>query len=100
MTLLEEDLILAIQNSFDVIFVCYFSSNSSCCNTAEKLLELEANITIMAVKLEIIGQITTEFSKEFNLTIKFAGILPELTVVSTYPYELCQTTTTATITAT
>ena len=93
MTSLEEDLILAIQNSFDVIHVCYFSNNSSCCNTVQILSELKTNITAMADQLDIIGQITTKFSTEFNLAINYVDVLSEWTVGSTYPYQLCQITT-------
>ena len=100
MTSLEEDLILAIQNSFDVIYVCYFSNNSSCCSTVKILSELKTNITAMADQLDIIGQITTNFSTEFNLTINYVDVLSEWTVVSTYPYELCQIASTPTTTMT
>merc|ERR1711971_148607 len=100
MTSLEEDLITAIENSFDIIHVCYFANNSSCCNTAKVLSELESNITRGADKLGIIGQITAKFSTEFYLIINYADVLSEWTVLSTYPYELCQTTTTITTTTT
>merc|ERR1719234_227295 len=95
MTSLEEELITAIENSFDVIYACYFSIASLCCHTAEVLSELESNITRGADKLGIIGQITTKFSTEFNLIIDYADILSEWTVVSAYPYEICQTTAAA-----
>merc|ERR1719234_2897441 len=101
MTSLEEELIKSIENSFDVIYVCYFSIDSLCCHTAEVLSELESNITRGADKLGIIGQITAKFSTEFNLVINYADILSEWTVVSAYPYEICQTsTTTKTMTTT
>merc|ERR1712192_240743 len=100
MTSLEENLITAIENSFDIIHVCYFAENSSCCNTAETLSELESNITRMANELGTIGNITMKFSTEFYLIIKYVSILSEWTVNSTYPYALCQTTTTTITTTT
>merc|ERR1711971_658844 len=96
MTSLEENLMTAIENSFDIIHVCYFAENSSCCNTAKTLSELESNITRGADELDIIGNITMKFSTEFYLIIKYVSILSDWTVNSTYPYELCQTTTTTT----
>ena len=101
MSLLEEDLLLTIQHSFDIIHVCYFSENSSCCDTEEVLSKLGTNMTRMADKLGIIGQITAIFFKEFDLITSYVGILSEWPVVSRYPYELCpKTTITTTATST
>ena len=50
----------------------------------------------MANQLGIIGQITTEFSNKFNHVINYVDVLYDWSVVSTFPYQLCQITTKAT----
>ena len=86
MTLLEEYLITTIQNSFDIIVVCYFSNKISCCKEAEILSELEANITRMPDEVRLIGGITITFSNEFNSIFDYVNKLSKWAVVSDYAH--------------